>query len=178
MAETIIPASILLFLVLVLFFIYDLIRQKRGWLNRGLQIVFGFYLLRVVDETIGSIHLSPQETAINVQLIPFQFVGDIFSYEIGSFLFFNAIRISFYNVLLLAPLGVFLFLFGWRKGRRVLPLVFLVSLTIELLQLLLSAFGFIWPRVFDSDDLILNTAGGLVGFYSVKGVYHFIQRFR
>ncbi len=88
MAETIIPASILLFLVLLLFFIYDLIRQKRGWLNRGLQIVFGFYLLRVVDETIGSIHLSPQETAISVQFIPFLFVGDIFSYEIGSFLFF------------------------------------------------------------------------------------------
>lgn len=117
MVEIFIPASYTLFVILLICFIVDLIRQKRGWLNRGLQIVMGYYLLRVVEVTIGEIQYPPQETEAPIQLIPFQFVGDIFSYEIGSFLFFNAIQISFYNLLLLAPLGVFLFLFGWRRQK-------------------------------------------------------------
>lgn len=177
MENDLIPVIYLVLPILVIWFIVDLIRKKRGWFQRILQIIFGYYLLHVADLTLGEIALPAQEKGLLVQLIPFQFLGDIFSYEIGSFYFYNAMKLSFYNLLLLVPLGVFLFLFGWRKGRTVFLIVFLTSLTIEVVQLLLSATGFIWPRIFDVDDLILNTAGGIIGFYVMKGIFHFIKRF-
>ncbi|MDI3409897.1 VanZ family protein [Bacillus sonorensis] len=41
---------------------------------------------------------------------------------------------------------------------------FLASLTIESLQLALSATGLMMPRTFDVDDLMVNTFGGAAGF--------------
>lgn len=41
---------------------------------------------------------------------------------------------------------------------------FLISLTIETLQLIMTKVGVILPRSFDVDDLILNTAGFYIGY--------------
>lgn len=62
------------------------------------------------------------------------------------------------NLLLLAPLGIFLPILApaTRKWWRILGIGFLVTLGIEVFQYFLAV------RVFDIDDLILNTLG--VGF--------------
>ena len=62
------------------------------------------------------------------------------------------------NLALLAPLGIFLPVLSprFRQGWAILGTGFLVTLTIELFQYFLAV------RVFDVDDLILNTVG--VGF--------------
>lgn len=64
------------------------------------------------------------------------------------------------NLLGFVPLGIFLpLLFKRLKSFvAVIAIVFLVSLTYEIIQLC-TGLG-----LFDVDDLILNTAGGMIGF--------------
>ncbi len=74
------------------------------------------------------------------------------------------------NAVLLLPLGIFLPLL-WSKfksiGKTAL-FAFLLSLCIEILQLLSSYAGYS-NRIFDIDDILLNTAGAVLGalFYNL-----------
>jgi glycopeptide antibiotics resistance protein len=69
------------------------------------------------------------------------------------------------NIAAFVPLGLLVPVAStWRSWRRVLALGFACSLAVETAQLAGSlAMGFPW-RVFDVDDLMLNTAGTLLGF--------------
>ena len=85
--------------------------------------------------------------------IPFR---EIFRYEVGSRLF---IRNIIGNILLFLPYGYFTA--DYLKSKKVWSVCFLtmlVSLTIELVQLKIG-------RTFDIDDVILNTCGGILGYY-------------
>ena len=76
------------------------------------------------------------------------------------------------NVAGFIPLGILLpLLFGFRRGIVAVTAVFLVSLGFEMAQLFF-ALG-----IFDVDDLILNTAGGLIG-YSMYWIVRSIGRLR
>ncbi|MCQ4950686.1 VanZ family protein, partial [Bittarella massiliensis (ex Durand et al. 2017)] len=71
-----------------------------------------------------------------------------------------------FNLLLLVPLGVYLRYYFKRGWTSTLLLVFFVTLCFELIQY--SALFGIYPRpyrVFDVDDLLLNTLGGMLGFW-------------
>ena len=84
--------------------------------------------------------------------IPFK---EIFRYEIGSRLFVKNI---IGNILLFLPYGYFAS--DYLKSKKILPICFLtmlVSVTIEIVQLNIG-------RTFDIDDVILNTAGGVLGY--------------
>ena len=73
------------------------------------------------------------------------------------------------------PFGVYLryyFCYNWRKTLR---LSFLLSLFFELTQL--SGLYFVYPgsyRLFDVDDLIVNTAGSMIGFALAGPVSHLL----
>lgn len=85
--------------------------------------------------------------------IPFK---EIFRYEIGSSLFIKNI---IGNVLLFLPYGYFAA--DYLKSKKVWPiclLTMLVTITIECVQLNIG-------RTFDIDDVILNTLGGLFGYW-------------
>lgn len=71
------------------------------------------------------------------------------------------------NIILFVPLGLFMPLL-WKRFaslQKVLSISFLFSLAIELSQL----FNF---RTTDIDDLLMNTLGGVLGFYLFKLVNH------
>ncbi len=81
---------------------------------------------------------------------------EMFRYEIGSQLF---IKNVLGNMLLFIPYGFFTaYYLKLKKPYLILALSLLVSLTIEITQLLIG-------RVFDVDDIILNVTGGFLGFY-------------
>lgn len=85
--------------------------------------------------------------------VPFK---EIFRYEIGSRLFIKNI---IGNILLFLPYGYFAA--DYLKSKKALPICFLtmlVSITIEFVQLNIG-------RTFDIDDVILNTCGGLFGYF-------------
>lgn len=107
-----------------------------------------------------------------VQLIPFAGVVDFISNSgitqtdtILSALTGGILWGMIFNIVLLMPLGFFLrFLFKYSFKRTML-IGFLVSLFFELTQL--SALFFIYPRpyrIFDVDDLMLNTLGVILGW--------------
>lgn len=71
-----------------------------------------------------------------------------------------------FNLLLTLPFGFYLRYYFRRNWKQVLLMSFGLSLFFELTQL--SGLYFIYPRpyrLFDVDDLIVNTAGGLLGYY-------------
>ena len=108
-----------------------------------------FEIVTIQDENYG---LS--------NFIPFK---EIFRYQIGSRLFFKNI---IGNILLFLPYGYFASDYlKTKKGWWIAGLTFLISLTIEIVQLYIG-------RTFDVDDIILNTLGGILGFL----IYYILER--
>lgn len=113
-------------------------------------------------------------TSPRTQLIPFKFVVDFFEHtslnvmDIRTYL--PALSESYffvplYNILLTLPFGIYLRYFCKCNLRQVAIGAFLLSLFFELTQL--SGLYFIYPRgyrLFDVDDLLLNTIGGIIGY--------------
>lgn len=86
-------------------------------------------------------------------IIPFK---EIFRYSIGSRLFVKNI---IGNILLFLPYGYFTsYYLNSKKFWSVALLTLIVSFTIECVQLNIG-------RTFDIDDVILNTCGGILGFF-------------
>lgn len=94
--------------------------------------------------------------------IPFK---EMFRYQIGGRLF---IKNVLGNLVMFIPLGFYIsYILKIWKASHVFFLTLIVSLTIEITQLCIG-------RVFDIDDIILNVAGGLVGFF----IYYAIHKIK
>ncbi|UCZ54307.1 VanZ family protein [Bacillus shivajii] len=162
----------------ILFIIIDFIRYRsKNLFKRAILYSFLFYLLFVADRTIGYLFFPPfEDTYLSFQLIPFYFVRDILFFEVGSWYFWNTIKLSFYNLIMLAPLGVYLsLLFDVRSMKKAVLIIFSVSFFIEVYQLVFTYFGLTLTRTFNVDDLILNTLGGVIAFIifrKIKQYYH------
>lgn len=90
--------------------------------------------------------------------IPFK---EMFRYSVGSRLF---IKNVLGNIIMFIPYGFFVsYYLDLKKPKLCIFLVILVSLSIEFTQLIIG-------RVFDIDDIILNTLGGIVGFFLYKSL--------
>lgn len=103
-----------------------------------------------------------------MQLIPFHFIDEIWQRHLTSFSAFirtPQVYQAFFNLLLTLPFGVYLRYYFNKKWYHAVIYGFLFSLSFELLQLtgLLGYYRYPY-RLFDVDDLIINTAGSLCGF--------------
>ena len=81
----------------------------------------------------------------------------------------HCIYVVIFNILMTVPFGMYLRYYYKASFKKVLFLSFFLSLFFELTQL--TGLYFIYPkpyRLFDVDDLILNTLGGLLGYFLVK----------
>ena len=86
-------------------------------------------------------------------LIPFK---EMFRFEFGSKMF---LRNVLGNMLLFLPYGFYLSYFmKLKKVKYVLIFSSFVSIVVEIIQYRIG-------RVFDIDDIILNIAGGVLGYY-------------
>lgn len=120
------------------------------------------------------------------QLVPFEFVRD-FLRETNvswarpdtylSVLRERAFLQAAYNFILLLPLGVYLRYYFRRQWISTVLITFGVSLFFEVTQRT-GIYG-IYPcpyRIFDVDDLMLNTAGGAVGYWVAPMFTFFMPR--
>ncbi len=110
-----------------------------------------------------------------VRLVPFSFVSDFIretSFEwgdIGSI--FKALKepcfyTVFYNLLMTVPFGMYLRYYFKKDLKETFFLSLGLSLFFEITQL--TGLYFIYPypyRIFDIDDIIINTLGGILGYY-------------
>lgn len=120
-----------------------------------------------------------------VQLQLFNFINDFFKHTVLNIsniktylpaLKQNVVLQPLFNILLTVPLGIYIrFYKGDKKLLFVLIVSFLLSLFYELTQL--SGLYFIYPhpyRLFDVDDLMLNTIGGILGYAIAPLILQFL----
>ena len=129
--------------------------------------------------------LEPMNNIMDhVQLIPFQFIADFINHTVFRITDFNtylpALRQSvfiqvFFNIMLTVPFGIYLAYYLKKDLKKTVLFTFLLSLFFEITQL--TALYGLYPRpyrLFDVDDLILNTLGGLIGYVIYKKFLGFL----
>lgn len=176
LAIFIFPLIAFLFTLPYLFYQYH---KYGSLLLRRAFIVYSFILYLTCAYFLVILPLPSLQSVENmktpwVQLVPFDFVKDFFLKS--SFIledpstYISVFKESyfyqvFYNILLTLPFGVYLRYYFKCSFVKTLFLSFLLTLFFEGTQL--SGLYGIYPRpyrLFDIDDLFLNTLGGIIGF--------------
>ena len=161
------------------FFVYYY--RKYGAISffRGLLFFsFFFYLLCayfLVILPLPSISSVSSYTGAYYNLKPFYFIPDFITSDVFNVKDFNTYFLIFknsryleaiFNILLVIPFGVYLRYYFKCGFFKTFILSFLLTLFFELTQL--SGLYFIYPRpyrLFDINDLINNTLGGIIGYF-------------
>lgn len=110
-----------------------------------------------------------------MQLMPFHYIHDIIEHSVFDITniktFIPAFKQSYFiqplfNVFLTIPFGMFISYYFNQNLKKVIKYTLLLSLFFEITQL--SGLYHLYPRpyrLFDIDDLCLNTLGGMFGYY-------------
>lgn len=129
------------------------------------------YIICLLSVTLFPLPTSEQAARLSthdVQLIPFRFVGDILRERS-----LQSVAQVLFNIMLTAPLGLLLVFKADMNLPKAALITFCVSLLIEVAQL--TGLFFIFNgsyRLFDVDDLFLNTLGGVIGFRAAYSTFH------
>ena len=170
------PIIVLLFTIPYVLFNY----HKYGSVfSLRIIVVYSFVLYMLCVYCLVILPLPSAETAETLhshrmQLVPFSFVRDIAKNThialnqpktwltlVNS----NAFLTNLFNLFMTMPFGMYMRYYFRKSWKQTLVLSFCLSLFFELTQL--SGLYFIYPgayRLFDVDDLIVNTAGGMAGY--------------
>src|SRR5690625_3896583 len=157
-------------IILFLYIIIDFVRNRtRNLVKRIFFYSFIFYIFLVFILILGGIVIPPfKDNILNVQLVPLYFIWDLYNIYINNGLdwfFWNSLKLTFFNFIMLMPLGIYLvFLFNSKGKIKTFLIIFLVSLAIETIQLSFTYFGWIMERGFNVDDIIINSLGGYIAF--------------
>ena len=150
-----------LMIIIAAFFVFMTRSQIRLLYFIGIQVLV-LYLICLIEVVLFPLPSPEQIAALHSyegQFIPFNFVLDIA--EDKSI---KSILQVLFNVFMTVPFGFFFKFFVNLKRRNIIIMTFLLSLVIELAQL--TGLFFAYPgsyRLFDVDDLIMNTLGGFLG---------------
>lgn len=150
-----------------------------SFLSIRIAIVYSFILYLIcayslVILPLPSIVYVASLTTPRMQLVPFQFISDILattSFSISdpstylSTLNTPAVYQVLFNIAMCIPFGMYLRYYFKCSFKKTALFTLLLSLFFELTQL--SGLYFIYPRsyrIFDIDDLLINTLGGVIGY--------------
>jgi glycopeptide antibiotics resistance protein len=174
-AISIFPLIVLIVMLPVAVVSYRRRGRAGGWTTLAFY-AFLFYLLAAALQTVIPLPSDPagycadHNYASTPQLRPFYFVqvlqeraqGD---WSLGSLIHYGSVWSTALNVALLVPLGFFLRYLAGMRFLAATALAIGVSLLFELTQL--TGLWFAYPcayRLFSVDDLMLNTAGAVLGW--------------
>lgn len=119
-----------------------------------------------------------------MKLVPFSFVNDFLRETSLNILdpttYITSLMepcfyVVIFNVLMTIPFGMYLRYYFKCSLKRIFVITFLLSLFFEVTQL--TGLYFIYPypyRLFDVDDLILNTLGGLLGYFFMGVIIRYL----
>ena len=185
-AVTVFP--IIAFIITIPFILHQY--HKYGSINKfRVLIIYSFilYLISIyflVILPLPSIEQVSNMTGKTTQLIPFSFINDIInntSFKINDLSSYiptitaPVVYTMLFNVLMTIPFGMYLRYYYKFNLKKVFFFSFLLSLFFELTQL--SGLYGIYPRayrLFDVDDLITNTLGGVIGYFIMGIVDNFL----
>ncbi|MCD7871791.1 MAG: VanZ family protein [Clostridiales bacterium] len=152
----------------------------------GIVYSFALYLICayfLVILPLPSVDDVAAMTTPSAQLIPFNFIADIikeskieWSKPLTYFSLANrALFTELFNIIMLIPFGMYLRYYFKCSLKKTALFSFFLSLFFELTQL--TGLYFIYPRayrLFDVDDLIANTVGGITGFFAAAPLIKFL----
>lgn len=137
-----------------------------------LYLEIAYYLIILPLPTIEEVSSLTTPRA-NLQLFDFvrSFINDSGFVLTDYHTYINAFKqscfyVPLYNLFLCMPFGIYLHYYFKCSFKKTLIYTFLLSLFFELTQL--SGLYFMYPRgyrLFDVDDLLINTLGGILGYY-------------
>lgn len=139
-----------------------------------LFLIVAFYLVILPLPATRDIRSTLKSDAVYYNLTPFAFVSDLMreaDFDISipatyqNLLSERSFLQAAFNVLMLMPFGIFLRYYFKCRFKKTLLFTFLLSLFFEITQLT-GLYGLYNApyRLFDVDDLILNTLGGVFGY--------------
>jgi len=149
-----------------------------------LYLMNAFYL--IILPLPHSIHNTPPIAESYAQWVPFHFVSDILR-ETGArldspatyvrLLTERAVLQVLFNILLLVPFGMFMRHYFRTRWAACLLCSFGLSLFFEITQVT-GIYGiYDYPyRLFDVDDLMMNTTGGMIGFVVAEWIGKWLPR--
>lgn len=154
--------------------------RKRGSVNFIRTFVIFAFVYYLINAYFLVILPLPERASVTnnyrdmMQLKPFMFIRDLMTrsvFRLGDRSTYKAALLQpvftqvIFNVMLTLPFGVFLRYYFQANLKQTVFASFCLSLFFELSQL--SGLFFIYPgpyRLFDVDDLFLNTLGGTLGY--------------
>ena len=155
--------------------------HKYGSINKLRVLIIYSFILYIICVYFLAIFPLPDKDSIDMtapicQLIPFSFIFDIIkktSSMKNIWMFFgnSSVYTVLFNVLMFIPFGMYLRYYFKNNLKNTIVFSFLFSLFLELTQL--TGLYFIYPhpyRLFDVDDLMINTLGGIIG-YLLMGIF-------
>lgn len=185
-SENILFAIIIIWIITRSYILYR--RKKRGKpLLLGKEVInnlFYIYLLLLIYITLIpiNIYFGDKSQFINntsltrrlgINLIPFyDYYSSVKAFGIETINIYF-IRSIIGNILLLIPFTLYLcsYVSKIRTIKNTLVVSFIISLSIELLQLVENYLNKSPYRTVNVDDLILNTLGGILGYFTFKVLY-------
>ncbi len=174
--------GVIMLLILVIFNFKKL--KNSILIDKFILITFYIYIIAVIAVVLFPIQLF----LVNVkQTFPLSMYFNFIPFKTIQITLERNVVQPIGNFLLLLPLGIYIpLLKKSNKLKQIFILGFLTTLTIECLQLLISLLLGVPDRIFDIDDMILNTAGAIAGyilcqitfpyFKSSKNKSYFINR--
>ncbi|MBU3090217.1 VanZ family protein [Clostridium gasigenes] len=184
---------ILAMFITVPFSLYQYV--KYGYINKFrtlilysflLYLLCAYYLVILPLPATTDVRSLQAEGTQHAQLIPFNFIIDLLK-ETNVIFFKPSTYINIlkeraflqaaFNGILLMPMGIYLRYYFKKDLKKTLLITFLVSLFFELTQLT-GLYGIYNApyRIFDLDDLILNTFGGFLGYLIAPLFTYYIPR--
>ncbi len=163
--------------------------HKYGAVNKfRVFVVYSFILYMITIYFLVILPLPKFEDVVNntfmIRLEPFAFVKDFINES--SFVLSNpstyikamcepCFYIVVFNIFMTIPFGMYLRYYFKCNLKKVFVFGFLLSLFFELTQL--TGLYFIYPepyRLFDLDDLFLNTLGAVIGYFIMGFIDNFL----
>lgn len=184
-----IKTAILIFPITSLLFTIPFILNqyhKYGAINKfRVFIIYSFILYMIVIYFLVILPLPSKSSVLKkpnmIRLIPFSFIGDFLNessliltnpktylQSLKEPCFYTVI----FNIFMTIPFGMYLRYYYKCSLKKIIIISFLLSLFFEITQL--TGLYFIYPypyRIFDVDDLIMNTLGGVIGYF-IMGIFN------
>lgn len=165
-------------ILLIRFLVKSKLAGTLTWQNVLGRVVLTIYAVLVAFLTLTFYRWPSFGTYIDV----IKGYGGLGQYEFWRLSVFHpeGVAFSWYqmlaNISLFIPLGLLapLVLPKWRGFFKMLPKIFLTSLIIETIQGI-STFFYLSNRLFDANDLVTNTTGGVIGYILYKLVVRYIR---
>ncbi|MCI9075903.1 MAG: VanZ family protein [Dorea sp.] len=163
--EYLVNAAIIFIPIFIVLVMIRIIKCFRSHINIEKELIifsFLYYIYKVFDLTVFPIFwfVNRKELPSYGQLLYFEKAPLLLFSNFNYYTLYNVIG----NMLLFLPMGFYMGIFikeyNMKKNIRI---IFLMSLAIECTQLIMSFFYF-GNRIFDVNDLLFNTIGGVIGY--------------